>query len=272
MDGEDLRNGDDGGKDFAQHRGGVELNAGKARGLVSGEELESKGEREELEMSGADGEKKEEKNEEEEEAEEGQEEEEGEAEEEGEETEEDIIESLLREVDEWKGDESGQLEWQRGIDRRVREGTGVGRVRKQKVGKSSKLGTVREVMESRGVSGGVSGVPKEVRRGGRTARRRLVDGWMAGLPENTERTLIERPRARRGKGGRRRRRLVDGWVAGPQEKGESAFRWRNEVGDEEEMLTQHHDSYQWQWPVARLGDSWRGMFMREARYDIAVSA
>ncbi|CAI5460524.1 unnamed protein product [Closterium sp. Yama58-4] len=178
MDGEDLRNGDGGGRMVAKHGGGDELNAGKERGLKSGEELESK-EREVLEMSGDDGEEKEEKGEEdaveeEEEVEEADEEEEGGEEEEGEENEEDIIESLIREIDAWKGEGSAQMEGQGGIDRR--------------------------------------------------------------------------------------------------EKGESAFRWRNEVGDEEEMLTQHHDSYQWQWPVARLGDSWRGMFMREARYDIVVSA
>ncbi|CAI5502133.1 unnamed protein product [Closterium sp. Naga37s-1] len=85
---------------------------------------------------------------------------------------------------------------------------------------------------------------------------------MAGRPENTERTAIETPR--------RRRRLVDdGWVSGPAEEARSAFRWWNEAGIEEEMLTQRQDYYQWQWPVARLGASWHGMFMRgDGRYDI----
>ncbi|CAI5460393.1 unnamed protein product [Closterium sp. Yama58-4] len=53
------------------------------------------------------------------------------------------------------------------------------------------------------------------------------------------------------------------------EEATSAFRWRNEAGNEEDMLTHGQGYYQWQWPVARLGDSWRGMFMRgDALYDI----
>ncbi|CAI5502141.1 unnamed protein product [Closterium sp. Naga37s-1] len=267
MDGEDLRNGDGGGKDFGKHSGGVELNAGEERGLESAEVLDSKEEREELEMSGDAGEESEENDDEEEE--EGEQEEEGEAEEAADEDEEDIIENLFREIGKWKGKRSSQSEGQGDTDPRAGESTGGSRVGKREEGKNSGVRAVREAREESGKRRGVSGVPKGVRRGGRTGRRRLVDGWMAGVPENTERTAIERPSRRRRKASKKRRRLVDGWVAGPQEKGESAFRWRNEVGDEEEMLTQHHDSYQWQWPVARLGDSWRGMFMREAQYDIA---
>ncbi|CAI5962139.1 unnamed protein product, partial [Closterium sp. NIES-65] len=282
---------------------GVELSTGKERGLESGEDLESKEESEELEMSGDAGEENAEKDEEAEE--EGEEDEAGEEDEED--TIESVFKEIHAWEGEGSSERDGErhIEGERhraresrggvfensqkpgsaerdgerdieGDRYRARESTGKGesgsreeRSRRWKEAISEMRGEW-DVKEARGVRGerrGVSGVPKGVRRGGRTGRRRLVDGWMAGLPENTERTAIEKT-SRRGRT-RRRRRLVDGWVAGPQEKGESAFRWRNEVGDDEEMLTQHHDSYQWQWPVARLGDSWRGMFMREARYDIA---
>ncbi|CAI5976194.1 unnamed protein product [Closterium sp. NIES-64] len=282
---------------------GVELSTGKERGLESGEDLEGKEESEELEMSGDAGEENAEKDEEAEE--EGEEDEAGEEDEED--TIESVFKEIHAWEGEGSSERDGErhIEGERhraresrggvfensqkpgsaerdgerdieGDRYRARESTGKGesgsreeRSRRWKEAISEMRGEW-DVKEARGVRGerrGVSGVPKGVRRGGRTGRRRLVDGWMAGLPENTERTAIEKT-SRRGRT-RRRRRLVDGWVAGPQEKGESAFRWRNEVGDDEEMLTQHHDSYQWQWPVARLGDSWRGMFMREARYDIA---
>ncbi|CAI5968135.1 unnamed protein product [Closterium sp. NIES-65] len=148
--------------------------------------------------------------------------------------------------------------------RNGRKSTGL-RGKRRKEGERSGVRDVRVgVMEARG---GASGFPKPVSRGGRArGRQRLVDRWMAGLPENTERTTIEKPSSRRG---RRGRRLADGWVGGPWEESTSAFRWVNEVGKQEDMLAFPDSYYQWQWPVQRLGKSWRGMFMRgNTQYDI----
>ncbi|CAI5968133.1 unnamed protein product [Closterium sp. NIES-65] len=232
---------------------------------------------------------------------EGEEGEEGEVRQEGEER--DIIESVFREIHAWKGESSVQREGQGGVEgQRTRKSTGIStgismgiRSSRRKEGDG---GGLRGLV---GVRRGVSGVTKPGI--GRTAhgRRRLVGGWMAGVPENTERTAIEKQSTRRGKRGRRlvdgwmagvpeksertaiekprsrrRRRLVDGWVGGPWEKASSAFQWVNEAGNKEEILGVEAGSkadpqryYQWQWPVERLGASWHGMFMRgDARYDI----
>ncbi|CAI5962122.1 unnamed protein product [Closterium sp. NIES-65] len=236
---------------------------------------------------------------------EGEEGEEGEVRPEGEER--DIIESVFREIHAWKGESSVQREGQGGVEgQRTRKSTGIStgismgiRSSRRKEGDG---GGLRGLV---GVRRGVSGVTKPGI--GRTAhgRRRLVGGWMAGVPENTERTAIEKQSTRRGKRGRRlvdgwmagvpeksertaiekprsrrrRRRLVDGWVGGPWEKASSAFQWVNEAGNKEEILGVEAGSkadpqryYQWQWPVERLGASWHGMFMRgDAGYDIKVS-
>ncbi|CAI5523086.1 unnamed protein product [Closterium sp. Naga37s-1] len=177
----------------------------------------------------------------------------------------DIVESVLREIHAWEGKSKGQPVRQGDIKgRNGRKSTGL-RGKRRKEGERSGVRDVRVgVMEARG---GASGFPKPVSRGGRArGRRRLVDRWMAGLPENTERTTIEKPSSRRG---RRGRRLADGWVGGPWEESTSAFRWVNEVGKQEDMLAFPDSYYQWQWPVQRLGKSWRGMFMRRnTQYDI----
>ncbi|CAI5976213.1 unnamed protein product [Closterium sp. NIES-64] len=227
--------------------------------------------------------------------------EEGEVRQEGEER--DIIESVFREIHAWKGESSVQREGQGGVEgQRTRKGTGISMGIRSSRRKEGDGGGLRGLV---GVRRGVSGVTKPGI--GRTAhgRRRLVGGWMAGVPENTERTAIEKQSTRRGKRGRRlvdgwmagvpeksertaiekprsrrrRRRLVDGWVGGPWEKASSAFQWVNEAGNKEEILGVEAGSkadpqryYQWQWPVERLGASWHGMFMRgDAGYDIKVS-
>ncbi|CAI5523082.1 unnamed protein product [Closterium sp. Naga37s-1] len=233
---------------------------------------------------------------------EGEEGEEGEVRQEGEER--DIIESVFREIHAWKGESSVQREGQGGVEgQRTRKSTGISTgISMGIVSSRRKEGDGGGLRGLVGVRRGVSGVTKPGI--GRTAhgRRRLVGGWMAGVPENTERTAIEKQSTRRGKRGRRlvdgwmagvpeksertaiekprsrrrRRRLVDGWVGGPWEKASSAFQWVNEAGNKEEILGVEAGSkadpqryYQWQWPVERLGASWHGMFMRgDAGYDI----